>query len=231
MGRPSSGYRVGGEKVPGTTTITGRFMESGGLVWWAFRQGQQDPDASSPYAARDEAAKVGTIVHEMVEAHLRGEDPESVEAREGASGEVLEQADTAFGGFLDWWQMQSVEPVLMEVPLTSTTHRFGGTPDLWARTPHGLELWDWKSSKSLYTGHLLQAAAYRHLHDVNRGGQGQDGTDIPDEPVVASNIVVFKKDTGDFAHKRFRDLSEEWEQFAALRRCYDRDKSISKRAG
>lgn len=230
MGRPSSGYKVDGEKVPGTTTITSRFMESGGLVFWAFRTGQANPDASSPYAARDEAAQVGTVVHEMAEATLRDEPAGDVEARQGASEEVIEKADQAFEGFLDWWEMQSVEPVLMEVPLTSKEHRFGGTPDLWARTPHGLELWDYKTSKGIYTGHLLQAAAYRHLHEVNRGGEGEDGTPIPDEPVVASNIVAFKKDTGDFVHKRMRDMDEEWEQFRDLRRCYDRDKRISKRA-
>lgn len=231
MGRPKEGYRVDGEKVPGTTTITGRFKEAGGLIWWAFKQGQKNPDASSPYDARDEAAKVGTIVHDMVEAHFRGEEPADVESADGAGEDTLEQAYEAFGGFLDWWGEQSYEPVLTEVPMVSAEHRFGGTPDLWVRGSNGLYLFDWKSGSGIYTGHVLQAAAYRNLHEENRGSEALDGTLIPDEPVVENHIVNFSKDSADWTHKRLADLSEEWDQFVALRACYERDKRISKRAG
>ncbi len=40
MARPAHGYRnAAGNKIPGTTTIIGRFKESGGLLQWAFKQG------------------------------------------------------------------------------------------------------------------------------------------------------------------------------------------------
>jgi hypothetical protein len=76
MPTPLKGYRNSkGEKVPGTTTIIGRFKESGGLIQWAYNRGK---DGLELYESRDKAAELGTIVHSMVEAYIRGEDPMEV---------------------------------------------------------------------------------------------------------------------------------------------------------
>jgi hypothetical protein len=41
MARPTHGYvNAAGEKIPGTTTIIGRFKESGGLIQWAYARGK-----------------------------------------------------------------------------------------------------------------------------------------------------------------------------------------------
>jgi hypothetical protein len=41
MAHPSGGYHnKDGQRVPGTTTIIGRFKDSGGLMYWAKDQGQ-----------------------------------------------------------------------------------------------------------------------------------------------------------------------------------------------
>ena len=37
---PIGGYKVDGVKVPGVTTILGRFKDSGGLLYWAFEQAE-----------------------------------------------------------------------------------------------------------------------------------------------------------------------------------------------
>jgi len=75
MARPKAGYFLkDGNRVPGTTTITGRFKESGGLVYWAWDLGKKGIDYRE---ARDTAASAGTLVHAMVEAHAAGEDPEA----------------------------------------------------------------------------------------------------------------------------------------------------------
>ena len=75
MPHPKSGYKLkDGSKVPGVTTIIGRFKDSGGLLWWAFEQGKsaERGEISSLYDKRDEAADAGTLAHSMVEAHIDG---------------------------------------------------------------------------------------------------------------------------------------------------------------
>lgn len=73
MPHPRSGYHLkDGTRVPGTTTIIGRFKESGGLIWWAWDLGMKGLDYRD---VRDKAADAGTLVHAMVEAHAAGEDP------------------------------------------------------------------------------------------------------------------------------------------------------------
>jgi hypothetical protein len=82
MARPKIGYETSfGEKVPGVTSVTGRFGDKSALVRWGWQRGR---DGLELYESRDKAAELGTIVHEMVEAFIRGEDPY----------EVMNNADT-----------------------------------------------------------------------------------------------------------------------------------------
>ena len=74
MPTPRAGYRLAdGTKVPGVTTILGRWKDSGGLLQWAFKQGQSG--ARTLYEERDKAADIGTLAHAMVEHRLTGRDP------------------------------------------------------------------------------------------------------------------------------------------------------------
>ena len=52
-----------GKRVPSVTTITGRFKESGGLIWWAWDLGIQGIDYRK---VRDSAADAGTLAHAMI---------------------------------------------------------------------------------------------------------------------------------------------------------------------
>ena len=70
MPHPKGGYKTkDGKRVPGVTTIIGRFKDSGALLWWAFAQGKsaERGEISSLYDKRDEAADNGTLAHELVE--------------------------------------------------------------------------------------------------------------------------------------------------------------------
>ena len=75
MPHPKGGYKIDGKKVPGVTTIIGRFKDSGALLWWAYGQGQaaERGEINSLYDKRDEAAESGTIAHELVRRYLKGE--------------------------------------------------------------------------------------------------------------------------------------------------------------
>jgi len=73
---PKSGYKnKAGQRVPGVTTIIGRFKDSGGLLYWACEQGKaiERGEISALYDKRDESAESGTICHSLVEMFLKGE--------------------------------------------------------------------------------------------------------------------------------------------------------------
>ena len=76
MPTPRKGYFLkDGTKVPGTTTIIGRFKESGALIAWAYKRGK---DGLELYDSRDKAAEIGTIIHGLVERFLKGESAEAL---------------------------------------------------------------------------------------------------------------------------------------------------------
>jgi hypothetical protein len=219
MPHPTGGYRLkDGTRVPGTTTVIGRFKESGGLLQWAFKQGQEGKE--SLYESRDEAASIGTIAHTMVEVHLHGADLTRA-AAPSTSDETWTKAQAAFKAYLTWERHTQLEIVRQEQSLVCECHRFGGTLDAIGLIDLERCLLDWKTSNGLYADMLIQLAAYRHLWEVNH----------PEELLTGGfHLCRFSKDHGDFAHHYFPNLDEAWEAFVLMRRLYDIDKDLKKRA-
>jgi len=221
MAHPAEGYRnKENVQVPGTTTIIGRFKDSGGLLYWAFEQGKaaERGEISRLYDKRDEAAESGTIAHSYVEAHIQGVKPI---VPESASDAVLAQAEAAFDAYLSWERMTKLKIVEQEMQLVSEKYQFGGTPDAIGEIDGQLCLTDWKTSNSIYPDYLIQLAAYKQLWEEN----------FPDRPLTGGfHLCRFAKQNGDFAHHYYPDLSEAWEQFKLFRQAYDIDKQLKKRA-
>ncbi len=217
MPTPRKGYRLqDGTKVPGTTTVIGRFKDSGGLLFWAFAQGKLAEQGliNKLYDKADEAADLGTIAHEYIDNHIHGKPIEL--DRENAGPAV-----TAFETYLKWEKAYSVEFVETEMLLVSEEYKFGGTPDAVGIVNDELCLIDWKTSNAVYTDHLIQLAAYGQLWNENN----------PDRPIVGGyHLCRFAKTNGDFSHHYWPDLSEAWEQFKLFRQAYDIDKGLKKRA-
>lgn len=217
MATPKAGYFLkDGSRVPGTTTVIGRFKESGGLLQWAFQQGKAGK--SHLYEEAEKAADIGTTAHSMVEAHIRRQDPAAVlDAFPGDKDKVR----SAFNAYLDWERMTRLTIVEQEMQLVSEVHRYGGTPDAIGELDGKLVLLDWKTSNSVYQDYLIQLAAYRQLWDENH----------PERPLTGGNhICRFSKEHGDFAHHYFPDLSDAWRQFVLFREAYEIDKQLKKRA-
>ena len=101
-------------------------------------------------------------------------------------------------------------------------HRFGGTPDFVIRLPDKrLALGDVKTSNGIYRDMLMQVAAYKIVWDENH----------PDDPINGGfHIARFAKEFPDFEHRYFAELSEAAELFLLLRRAYDMDAHLKKRA-
>lgn len=210
-GRPAKGgyLLADGTRVPSVTTITGRFKDPGGLMWWHWDRGRQGQD----WMERGDAADVGSVVHACVEAAIHGEPMPAVVPQ------FAERVASALDAWNEWWTMHAFEVVATEVPLVSEAHRFGGTIDCIMRRNGKLEIGDWKSSKAIYADMLWQVAAYAELWNENN-----------EEQIAGFHVVKFSKEHGDMEHRYFKELDEAREMFLVLRRAYDLDKSVAKRA-
>lgn len=216
MGRPASGYKIDGEKVPGVTTIISRFKPSGGLIHWAWELGRDGKDYRE---VRDAAADAGTLAHDMVEADIYGAsfDASAYDPRQ------VERATGAFQGYLEWKRQTNLEIAEAEVTLLSKQHRFGGTLD--AIFVQGqLALGDWKTSNACYPDHIIQLAAYAILWESN----------FPDRPITGGfHLLRFSKpehpdDPTAFSHHYWSNLDLAKRQFLLYREAYDLDKRLTK---
>lgn len=217
MGRPTQGYKnAAGERIPGTTTIISRFKESGGLLQWAFKQGQSG--ASSLYEKRDQAAEAGTMAHDMIEAFILAKpQPEFV----GANPQIAERAANAFAQFREWWELTRIEIIATERSYVSELHQFGGTVDAIGRDTKGrIVLVDWKTSNGVYQDFLVQLGAYALLLEER----------TPEWKPEAFHLLRVAKESADFAHHFYGELEDAKSQFLLFRQAYDIDSRLKKRA-
>lgn len=223
MPTPKAGYFLkDGSRVPGTTTVIGRFKESAGLMQWSFQQGKAGK--AHLYEESNTAADIGTCAHGMVELKINGADDAAISAyvAETLKDEAQrEKARSAFHAYLKWAENFKVRVVAQEVQLVSELYRFGGTPDFVGVIGNQLALFDIKTSNSVYTDYLIQVAAYGQLWNENH----------PDQPITGGfHILRFAKDNADFGHHYFANLDDGWKQFLLFREAYDLDKTLKKRA-
>ena len=219
MARPYVGYKnAAGEKIPGVTTIIGRFKESGGLLHWAFKQGQSG--APSLYAERDKAGEAGTLAHELIEASILQLDAVGL-LQSAATDDIRTKAENAFQQFLEWREQTKIEIIATEKPYVSERYQFGGTVDAIGRDMKGrVVLLDWKTSNAVYSDYLIQLAAYALLLEEC----------APEFTPSAFHLLRVAKETADFAHHFYGELEKEKQQFLLFRDAYELDKAIKKRA-
>ena len=218
MGRPKEGYFVDGKKVPGTTTVIGRFKESGALIYWAWEQGKDGKDFRE---TRDRAADSGTCCHDMIEADWHEKEFD----RSIYKPETLEKADHAFLAYLEWKEQTKLKIIKPELTLVSKKYMFGGTLDA-MMVGKKLRLGDWKTSNAIYSDMLIQVGGgYALLWKEN----------FPDQPLDGIEIVRFSKplepnDPISFHHHFYSSeiITILKKQFLHFREAYDLDKRIKK---
>jgi len=211
MPTPKKGYYVDGEKVPGVTTVLGRFKESGGLIHWAWKLGTEGKDYKQ---VRDDAADAGTLAHELIDTYING----GTVTLEGDS-DLVRHALSAFQAYQNWEKSTGIKIDWTERQLVSKVHRFGGTPDAFGTLDNKPILLDWKTSNSVYSDYLLQLAAYALLVEENYGIE-----------VQGYYLCRFSKENADFSIHYYPDLTEARRMFLLLREAYEIDKSLKKRA-
>jgi hypothetical protein len=202
-------------RIPGTTTVIGRFKESGALMWWANQEGLAGRPIRGPESRVEQACEAGTLAHAMIEADIRGKDRPDISRYPLG---IVEKAQSGFAAYLEWRRQTNLQPVHTEMPLTSAVWMYGGTLD--AMLVGGkLSLGDWKTSNAVYMDHLLQLAAYRNLWEEH----------FPEQPIHGLHLLRFSKEGGDFAHHFWSELKFAWEMFRHLRISFELDKIVKKR--
>jgi hypothetical protein len=220
MPTPKAGYFLAdGSRVPGTTTIIGRFKDSAGLMHWAFKQGKAGK--ARLYEEAEKAADIGTLAHAMVEDHIKGNDPYALLAGMCPDDEDMRQkAQSAFKAYLAWESMTKLRVVDQELQLISEKYKYGGTPDAIGLINNELCLLDWKTSNSVYSDYLIQLAAYRNLWEERN----------PDQPLTGGfHLLRFAKEHADFAHHYYPNLDNAWRAFVLMRELYEIDRELKQR--
>ena len=156
------------------------------------------------------------MAHDLVEAHINKRELPGLHG----DRDVIAKARAAFETFLRWQDMTKLAIRHTEVSLVSEKHKFGGRLDAIGVLANDLCLLDWKSSAALYADYLYQTAAYKLLWEDT----------YPDHPLIGGvHLCRFSKDSGDFTHSHFPDVSAEAETFLMMRALYDRVKATEKR--
>ncbi len=135
-----------GTPAPGVTSISG-LLDKPALVGWANKMGLQ---GINTFKYVDELADAGTLAHYMITMDMKGEhvDPSYIDE---FSKVQRDGAETGYLKYLDWKRQHTVEDVLLvETPLVSERHRFGGTLDLFLLVDGLCTLIDIKTCKALY---------------------------------------------------------------------------------
>lgn len=189
-------YLSDGTLVPGVTTVLS-VLSKPALVTWANRLGLEGVDVTK-YV--DKTANIGTLAHYLVECEIKGEEPDL----EPFSQEEIRRARWAFNSFRTWKDTHRPRFVASELQLVSERYGYGGTVD--AVAVIGGKRWvvDFKTSKALYSEHIIQTAAYLHLAREN--GYRVGGTRI---------VRIGRTPEEGFEERVFRaqDLKAYWEIF------------------
>lgn len=159
-------YYVDGKPKTGVTTYLGIKDKSRPLVIWAtelYRDYllEQLPNGISAEhifegcslheVRKKEAASIGTLVHDWIEKHIKGEEPDMPEERE---------VQIAVLAFLDWEEANKVKFLSSERVVYSKKHDYIGTMDIEAMVNGKLCLIDIKTSNGIYNDYAMQTAAY-----------------------------------------------------------------------
>jgi hypothetical protein len=223
-----------GHVVPGVTTITGRFKDSGALIWWAnaVGLGERDCDEQDPCRhcgrkkgkthreAMQKAADVGNLAHALIEQKVKNVTPEWPEF-EHLTDEQRNMANECLEDFNRWFDNSNVEILETEIGLVSEEHQFGGRPDAIARIGGKLAILDWKTSKGLYADFLAQVAG-GYILLLEESGMFGDVEEV--------HVIRVSKESGSFNHHSWRrsHLQPAIDYFVTARKLYGQAKDLEK---
>jgi hypothetical protein len=141
-----------GKRLPSVTTALG-VLAKPALINWAYGLGLKGIDKDT-YV--DELAGIGTLAHRMILDHLRNGKTDCA----SFSHDQTDLAENCFLKYLEWEKAHNVIPIIVETPLVSSIHGYGGTPDFYGRIDGILTLMDFKTGKAIYDDFWYQLGGY-----------------------------------------------------------------------
>lgn len=144
-------YEDGKVTYPSVTFVLSYFPKGKHFEKWLKQHGMQ-----SDYVAK-QAAKEGTIVHELAERYLLGE---QIDLLYNGSPQYDLKVWKMFLKFVDFWETSGAELIETEVFLYSNELNVAGTCDLVCRIDDEIWVIDLKTSNNLQTTYDVQSAVY-----------------------------------------------------------------------
>jgi hypothetical protein len=188
------------------TTILGSVLAKPALVAWANKLGLQGIDVGKFV---DDKAEIGTLAHYFIMCHFKGISPDTSDY----SWHQIDQAENSLLSFFEWEKSHTIKPILVEEPLVSDQHGYGGTIDFYGEVDGETTLIDFKTSNGLYREMFYQVAAYRSLLEGHR------------YQVSSTRILRIGRDEDEgFEEQRMGDLGREWEIFTHCLAIYQLQK-------
>ncbi len=227
MSRPKPYYAtVDGKKVrvPSVTTITGRFKDSGALIYWANQVGLGEKACDEQEQCRtcgrkpgkmhrdamNVAAGIGTYAHALIDNFVKLTPIDDAEFDHLDSDQIMTSIE-CLDTFKDWWDGAHVEVQETELALVSSELLFGGRMDAIGMVNGKFSVIDWKTSAGLYSDYIAQLAGYLILLEEH---------DFP--TVEAIHIIRVSKTTAGFEHRMIprKTLQPAIDYFVKARELY-----------
>lgn len=210
---PKIDYRdKDGKPLSGVTTVIGQNLgwNKGAMMGWAYNQGKA---GLSLYEARDKAGDIGSLLHLMLEADMKGK----VFDTSSYPSDVVDKAENGFIAWLDWKKLVDFQLIESELSLVDDDLGFGGTMDK-VSIQGKLSITDFKSSKGVYVDQWIQLSAYGHLWEKH----------FPDMPIKGGYYILqLGKEDGSFGYYHKIKLDKHFEAFKHLLALHKLKKEIS----
>lgn len=243
----SHAYKLNGDRLSGVTTIGGIVDKSRPLMIWQGRlienylKGiplEHRTDKEIEYALtlstvyKDKGADIGTVIHEMIDKHIKGEE---FDVKDEVSVLLLEDQGKAKNGYLAFlkWEAEA-KPEWLENEKIVYSKKFGyvGTFDAICKIDGKVYLVDFKSASGFYEfSHRLQTSAYAKAYME----------EYPDKQIEGRLILLCIKEdkknkAGDLVNvageMQVYDISSELDQdfvsFVSAQNLYKRNKIFDK---
>jgi len=142
--KDENGYDIDGIWYPRVTAIVSIKSKPALYQYYANM-----PDFKTAETVKEKSAEEGTLIHDTVEAILKGESP--------AIPEIIAPA---VGAFMNFINNNEINAHKVEERILSKKHRYSGTLDVLAEVNGVLGVLDIKTSKAIYRDYNIQTSAY-----------------------------------------------------------------------
>lgn len=150
-------YRRNGQYYPSVTYVLGYYPKGKHFEEWLKNMGR-----SADYIVR-KAAEDGTIVHEMAETYLNGEEVNFL--NQHGTPQYDPDIWLMFLRFVEFWETYNPKLIETEVHLFSDELRVAGTCDLICEIDGKIWLLDLKTSNHIQTTYEIQTAVYGQCYE------------------------------------------------------------------